>query len=142
MTNQVDGMQSSERCKLATRIYSLQRTDHPSVCAADADIVFLSSDSILFRVHSSNLTCGSEGFAPPTGTSSLSKHDTVQLTETSMTLELLFQFMYPQRPPDLSAMEFKSFMGVAEAAEKYQVYSAMQICAMQMECVWLLVNNF
>ncbi|KAF7973109.1 hypothetical protein HWV62_16222 [Athelia sp. TMB] len=102
-------------------------------CAADADIVFLSSDSILFRVHSSNLTCGSEGFAPPTGTSSLSKHDIVQLTETSMTLELLFQFMYPQRPPDLSALEFKSFMGVAEAAEKYQVYSAMQICAMQME---------
>jgi len=102
----------------------------------DADTSFLSSDGVLFRVHRANLACGSEGFAPPPGTSSPSTNDQVQLTETAQTLELLFQFMYPQRPPDLAAVNFDLFMDVAEAAEKYQVYAAMQICAMHMELLY------
>lgn len=118
MANQ-DGRQKSERFH-----------------ADDADVTFASGDHILFHVHSTNLNCNSEGFAAPFGTASPSTQEVVQLTETCDVLELLFQFMYPQRSPDLSAIGFGLFLEVAEAAEKYQVYSAMQICAMQMESAY------
>lgn len=112
------------------------------VHADDADITFASSDHILLRVHSVNLSCNSEGFAPPIGTSAPSTQEVVQLTETCRVLELLFQFMYPQRSPDLSVIEFDLFLEVAEEAEKYQVFSAMQICAMEMEYVPLNLLPF
>jgi hypothetical protein len=36
--------------------------------------------------------------------------------------------MYPQRAPDLKTIKFKVMAGVAKAAEKYQVYAAMELC--------------
>lgn len=106
-----------------------------AVRADDADIAFQSIDNVIFQVHSANLTCSSEGFAPPDGTASPLAHEIIQLIETSDVLELIFQFMYPQRPPDLAAVDFQLLLNVAEAAEKYQVYCAMQICTMHMEHV-------
>ena len=45
-----------------------------------------------------------------------------------MTLELLFRFCYPDYRPDMEALEFGALALLAEAAEKYQVFSAMGIC--------------
>lgn len=52
----------------------------------------------------------------------------VDLTEPAATLELLFQYMYPQRQPDLNEIDLPLLAELAEAVEKYQVYSAMDIC--------------
>ncbi|KAJ7034111.1 hypothetical protein C8F04DRAFT_1039007 [Mycena alexandri] len=90
---------------------------------ADADVTFQSSDSILFRVHRKNLEVCTEGF-PPSGFAVTEG----ELSETSVTLELLFQFIYPQRHPGLDATPFDVLEPLAEAAEKYQVFPAMNIC--------------
>ena len=52
----------------------------------------------------------------------------VWLTEDSATLELLFQFMYPQHPPELKNVDFVTVMSLAEAAEKYEVFFAIFAC--------------
>ncbi|KAJ7018398.1 hypothetical protein C8F04DRAFT_1052819 [Mycena alexandri] len=93
---------------------------------ADADVTFQSSDSILFRVHRKNLEVCTEGF-PPSGFA-VTEGEIIALSETSVTLELLFQFIYPQRHPGLDATPFDVLEPLAEAAEKYQVFPAMNIC--------------
>ncbi|KZP03990.1 hypothetical protein FIBSPDRAFT_381448 [Athelia psychrophila] len=98
---------------------------------ADSDISFRSCDGILFKVHCANLKVCSEGLSPPEGTTT--EAEVVSLTEDGATLELLFQHMYPQRQPDLRKFEFKQLADLAEAAEKYQVYTAMEICHARME---------
>ncbi|KZP05904.1 hypothetical protein FIBSPDRAFT_832205 [Athelia psychrophila] len=100
-------------------------------CKVDSDITFKSCDEILFKVHCANLKSSSEGFSPPEGTTA--ETEVVSLTENGATLELLFQHMYPQRQPDLRKFEFKQLEDLAEAAEKYQVYTAMEICHARME---------
>jgi hypothetical protein len=45
--------------------------------------------------------------------------------------------MYRQPQPDLKSVEFPVFAGLAEAAEKYVVYSALPAVATQMQYVWL-----
>ena len=67
------------------------------------------------------------------GTDVGSVHETVSLSETSETLELLLQFMYNRPQPDLGKVKFHALDNVAEAAEKYQVYHAMPICKLQMQ---------
>ena len=112
----------------------------PSVSAADSDVTFESCDKVLFKVHRKNLECGSEGFAPPDGT--VSADEPVPLSESAEVLELLFQYMYPQRIPDLGVVKFELVAGVAEAAEKYQVYAAMGFCKPYMEFVSLFHSRW
>jgi hypothetical protein len=92
---------------------------------ADADVTFKSSDSVLFHVHRKNLEVCTEGF-PPAGIAT--EGEVVPLSEAAVTLELLFQFMYPQRHPALDTTPFEILEPLAEAAEKYQVFPAMNIC--------------
>lgn len=110
----------------------------PTVCARDADITFLSSDNVYFRLHRINLDTHSEGFSPPSSTLSPVR-EAVPLTETSAVLELLFQFMYPQVQPDLDTVPFETLAGLAEAAEKYQVYAALQLIKIHMMCAILVL---
>lgn len=58
----------------------------------------------------------------------------VQLTEDSATLELLFQFMYPRRLPELKKVAFATVASLAEAAEKYEVYAAIFGCETLFRC--------
>ncbi|KAF7976518.1 hypothetical protein HWV62_6335 [Athelia sp. TMB] len=102
-------------------------------CADDADVTFRSCDQILFKVHRINLALVSEGFAPPPGINS--EHKVVPLSENGGTLDLLFQYIYPQRQPDLSELDFKQLAELAEAAEKYQVFAAMTVCNIYMTYV-------
>jgi len=62
--------------------------------------------------------------------------EVVQLTENSATLELLFQFCYPERHPDLNGLAFDTLAELAEAAEKYKVFSAISLCKIGMRCVF------
>ncbi|KAF7978043.1 hypothetical protein HWV62_1661 [Athelia sp. TMB] len=99
-------------------------------CADDADVTFRSCDGTLFKIHRKNLESCSEGFSPPPGVSS--RDEIVSLTENKDTLDLLFQYIYPHRHPDLAEIDFKQLAELAEAAEKYQVFAAMTICNVYM----------
>lgn len=95
------------------------------VNATDADVVFQSSDNFHFLVHRKNLETHTGGF-PPSEFKTL--NEVVPLTEDAATLDLLFQFVYPQRTPDVNSMAFEAVAPLAEAVEKYEVFSAMYIC--------------
>jgi hypothetical protein len=59
----------------------------------------------------------------------------IQLPEKSVILDLLFQFCYPERHPELYDLKFDVLAELAEAAEKYKVFSAISICKIVMRCV-------
>ncbi|KAJ7861445.1 hypothetical protein B0H14DRAFT_3863445 [Mycena olivaceomarginata] len=79
----------------------------PKFNSSSADIVFKPSDGVLFH------------------------GEVVELTETSVTLELLFQFIYPQRHPALDTTPFEILGPLAEASEKYQVLSNFTVSRKQ-----------
>lgn len=64
----------------------------------------------------------------------VSNEEIASLSEKSATLEILFQYMYPQRQPDLEVVEFEVLKDLAEAAEKYQVFPALEVCKSYMRC--------
>ncbi|KAK7036134.1 hypothetical protein R3P38DRAFT_616274 [Favolaschia claudopus] len=97
----------------------------------DADVIFQSSDGVLFGIHRINLQTNTEGFPPPE-IQFASTGEVVSLSESSSTLDRLFQFIYPRRHPGLDDIEFDELDALAEAAEKYQVFSAMNICQIRM----------
>lgn len=128
----------SERCEAnsllaASRSLIATSPSASTVCADDSDITFESCDHVLFKVHRKNLDYYSEGLSPPDGT--MSSDEIVPLLESGEVLHLLFQYMYLQRQPDLTSLKFNVFAGLAEAAEKYQVYAAMGICNILMKSV-------
>jgi len=103
-------------------------------CAPDADITISSSDGVLFKVHRRNLETHSEVFAAAADVTRPENGDEpVELSETADVLEILFQFIYPQPQPDLRTMDFKTFSALAEAAEKYMLYSALTLCRLTMD---------
>jgi len=115
----------SEECIPAT----LPRRESIKFCAGDADVIFVSSDNVLFHIHRKNLEANAAAFPQ----AEFDTHgEDVPLTEDSATLELLFQFIYPQRHPDLKDIPFSTLAPVAEAAEKYEVFAAMNICKIRM----------
>lgn len=98
----------------------------------DSDITIRSSDGVLFKVHKKNLEMHSEGFP---GEEVATLNEIVNLTETSTTLELLFQYMYRQPQPDLGKVPFTVLASLAEAAEKYRVFPAIEVCKIYMRYV-------
>jgi BTB/POZ domain len=90
---------------------------------------------VLFEVHRKNLEVHSEGFAGADAILSSAEKEVVPLLENSAVLELLLQFMYRQPQPDLKTVGFETLAALAEAAEKYQVYSATTLCNIFMQFV-------
>jgi BTB/POZ domain len=103
-----------------------------AVYGPDSDITIQSSDGMNFHVHKSNLDLSSAGFAPSEFNTA---DEVVQFTETSTTLNILFKFCYPERHPDLTTLKFEVLAPLAEAAQKYEVFSAMNICKICMQYV-------
>ncbi|KAF9472494.1 hypothetical protein BDN70DRAFT_938141 [Pholiota conissans] len=108
-------------------------------CEPDADVTFISSDGIHFKIHSEHLTLTSTvGLARLPENVSTAGSDPICLSETSDVLEILFQFIEPpplsrnHRHPSVMDMEPSLFFRIAEAAEKYIVYGAMGVCSMRM----------
>lgn len=54
------------------------------------------------------------------------------LHESAAVLSVLFGFTSPKAHPDVELLDFKLLESVAEAAEKYEVFYAMNMCRMQM----------
>ncbi|KAG5718458.1 hypothetical protein E4T56_gene8762 [Termitomyces sp. T112] len=115
---------------LANQHHSLTLETSGQFNAPDADLLFRSSNNILFRIHSRNLEVTSGGF-PPAHFAHSNEH--IDLTEDSSTLELMFHFVYPRSQPNLEKITFEALAQLAEAVEKYQVYPAMQLCKIHME---------
>ncbi|KAF7293101.1 hypothetical protein MIND_01209500 [Mycena indigotica] len=90
-----------------------------------SDLAFCSSDGMLLKVHSKNLEVHSDVFANMFEAATDKPGETIALSEPAAVLEVLFQYMYLQPQPNLDAMRFPVCAAVAEAAEKYLVYSAM-----------------
>jgi hypothetical protein len=70
----------------------------------------------------------SHGFAAPESTVS-DPDEAVALTETSLVLDLLLQYLYPGPQPDLATVKFTELAGLAQ---KYEVWSAMEVSKMYM----------
>ena len=101
----------------------------PLVNFSDADITFLSSDLVTFKLHRKYLESNTGAF--PTAEFE-TNGEVVHLTEPSSVLEIMFQFVYPKRHPKLDKQDFISVLAIAEAVEKYEVFSAMNTCESRM----------
>ncbi|KAF8159394.1 hypothetical protein B0H34DRAFT_401999 [Crassisporium funariophilum] len=106
-----------------------------------SDLVFKSSNNVLFYINRKHFESTTAGFAVPELISA-DTSDPVHLSEPSSTLELLFQFIQPcseangYRQPLVVDMDHKTLFAVAEAAEKYIVFGAMNICITRMYQVY------
>ncbi|KAK7038830.1 hypothetical protein VNI00_010460 [Paramarasmius palmivorus] len=109
-----------------------QRFDLPA-----SDITLQSSDKVLFRIHRVNLEMHSQVFADAGGSTIGTLDDEiVPLSEPSAVLELMLQYIYLQRQPDLRQVEFNLMKDLAEAVEKYEIFCAMGVCSQRMrECI-------
>jgi len=93
---------------------------------------------MIFSIHQKYLEVTAEGFPSSSvngSTATADANETIPLTESSATLDLLFQFVYPKDQPDLSDLEFNALMDLAKAAEKYIVYNAINVCQLRMRFV-------
>ena len=99
-------------------------------CTLSADIVLVSSDGHRFGTHRKSLGDFTGGFPleilPANG-------EEVQMPDLNTeALALFLQYIHHHRQPDLSAVAFRPLSQLAEAVEKYDVYSATEICRVQM----------
>ena len=91
-------------------------------------MIFYSSDGVKFHVHQKYLQthpCFAPAIFDDNG-------DAIPLLDAASTLELLFQFMYPRHHPELIDISFDDLVALAEAAENYEIYSAMVVCKIRM----------
>ncbi|KAF9474458.1 hypothetical protein BDN70DRAFT_866216 [Pholiota conissans] len=105
-------------------------------------VTFISSNNVGFKIRRMSLNIyTSVGFAQPSNSEDLSvsaESEPVHLLEHSDILEILFQFIEPPsesrnfRQPNVVGLESTVFFGVAEAAEKYVVYGAINVCVTRM----------
>ncbi|KAJ7744578.1 hypothetical protein B0H16DRAFT_1322069 [Mycena metata] len=123
----------SERCTTVTFL-SRASLNIFLVCAGDSDLTISSSDGVLFKLHRKHLEVHSDVFADAENATlpANGADEVVVLSETSSVLDVLFQYMYRQPQPNLQLVEFSVFAGVAEAAEKYMVYSALPAVLIRM----------
>ncbi|KAF4616878.1 hypothetical protein D9613_008924 [Agrocybe pediades] len=96
----------------------------------DPDVTFRSVDGQLFHLQRKYLEANTGAFP---GREFDTRGETTDLTESADILDLLFQFVYPKRDPDIDNLNFETLLGLAEAAEKYEVFHAMTITRMQLK---------
>ncbi|CAA7263048.1 unnamed protein product [Cyclocybe aegerita] len=103
-------------------------------CNLTVDVILRSSDGESFGAHQFNLECYSASFPPAASTTTNSPEEmTVELTETAAVLRLILQYMHNVRQPDLSKVSFLVLSSLAEAVEKYLVFSAIDVCKVFMD---------
>ena len=100
------------------------------VDAPDADISILSSDEVLFRIHSANLNVNSTAFPADIAPN---PNDPATFSEPSSILELLFAFLYHTPPhPSLKDLSFDLLQPLAYAARKCGVAAAINVCEIRL----------
>lgn len=113
-------------------------------CNLLVDIVIISSDGRAISAHKANLGQFSNGFPPHDGSDTSAETgrgllERVSLQEKGDVLRLLLQFMHHTLLPDLDEVPFEVLAGLAEAAEKYGVFSAI---ALSKKCMRWVVFIF
>jgi hypothetical protein len=121
-------------CELVSDTFQHHLLTPLPVCDDNADLTIQSSDAVLFKVFSKNLSTFSGAFPSPEHIPP-GRNEIIQLPESSAVLELLFQFMRPQCQPDLRAIPFKVGEALADAVQKYDVFPAGGVCDIYMTCV-------
>ena len=91
----------------------------------DSDIEIRSVDGFIFQLHRVVLGVTTGAFP---GSEFDTNGEMVQLTEPAKVLGVLFAFLYPKVHPDLHGECFEAVSAVAEAAGKYEVFSATSTC--------------
>ena len=98
-------------------------------CPLQTDLVLVSSDGHRFGTHMKNLGEFTGSFplhiTPTHG-------EEVQPDLDSKALPLFLQYVHHHRQPDLSLVPFITLKALAEAVEKYEVYSLTEICKVKM----------
>ncbi|KAF9473650.1 hypothetical protein BDN70DRAFT_843315, partial [Pholiota conissans] len=128
---------------------ALAQTIYDIFSATGADVTFLSSDCVLFKLHTAHLNSNSYVLSQEAA-----GNRPVNLPEAAEVLEVLFQFIEPlpasrrNRQPSVLDIEPGLFFAVSEASEKYRVYAAMNICVthvamanMASECPFQILNH-
>ncbi|KAK2464526.1 hypothetical protein APHAL10511_003505 [Amanita phalloides] len=103
-----------------------------SGCALATDIIIKSSDGKLFGAHSENLAGYSGGFPPTSFASSDAIRDPVELPERSLVIEYMLNYMHNHRLAMLKGLSSEDVNDIAYAAEKYFIYSLMEVCRLYM----------
>ncbi|KAF9524872.1 hypothetical protein CPB83DRAFT_945509 [Crepidotus variabilis] len=98
-------------------------------CVATIDVILKSSNGKLIGSHQAGLNQYSDAF-PAVG---FEVTEPVELSETADVLQLMLYFMHHVRQPELKNLDFKVLAGLAEAAEKYSIFTAMDLCKIHME---------
>jgi len=104
----------------------------------DSDIEVRSIDGFIFQLHRVVLGVTTGAFP---GSEIDTRGEMVQLTEPAKVLGILFAFLYPKVHPDLHGECFESVAAVAEAAGKYEVFSAASTCNERLPYVVLGVSS-
>ncbi|KDR67276.1 hypothetical protein GALMADRAFT_105931 [Galerina marginata CBS 339.88] len=91
----------------------------------DSDIEVRSVDGFIFQLHRVVLAVSTGAFP---GSEMDTGGEIVQLMEPASVLGILFGFLYPKQHPDLQGERFEMLAAVAEAAGKYEVFSAEDAC--------------
>jgi len=100
-------------------------------------LTFKSSDNILLKIYKKHVHSASGALSDPSFITV--ENGPISLEEPAEVLEILFQFVHPPteanryRQPDLGKLPDDTFFAVAEAAEKYTVFSAMNSTNLAME---------
>ncbi|PPQ80299.1 hypothetical protein CVT26_008827 [Gymnopilus dilepis] len=94
-----------------------------------SDIEIRSSDGFVFQLHRILLETGTGAFP---GSDIETGGEIIDLSEPADVLGILFAFLYPKKQSDLLEHSFALVIAVAEAAEKYEVFSAMTLCSLRL----------
>jgi hypothetical protein len=127
----------SDQCELSYVMYVIAIVEYlrDVVCDPDADITLQSSDGVLFKFYKKQLEAHSGAFAGAGAFAVSPTNEPVDLTEPSEIVDLLLQLMELQEPPDLESLQFQTLALLAEAVEKYDVFSSKTACRLLMRCV-------
>jgi len=101
-------------------------------CNLETNVTLQSSDGKLYGAHSKNLELYSDAF-PAVGSTTSPVGDVVTMTESSTVVDLLLQYMHHRRQPDSLEISLDVLEELAEAVEKYGIFSAMEVCKLRMK---------
>ncbi|TDL26536.1 hypothetical protein BD410DRAFT_783587 [Rickenella mellea] len=103
---------------------------HPSFSSPDAEIVFLSDDGVLFRVHRVVLQLGSGFFngmlEMPRDADEALNNPPILIRDNSNVFAALLDIIYPHRqPPELDSLDFA--LQILQTAENYEMHKVTEI---------------
>ncbi|KAF9529949.1 hypothetical protein CPB83DRAFT_789386 [Crepidotus variabilis] len=102
---------------------------HPQFNDPETDVIFQSTDGILFYLQRKYLEATTGAFP---GAEFDTNGEITHLTESAAVLAILFGFVVPKKYPEIEDLEFALLSEVAEAAEKYEAFAAMEVCRLQL----------